>query len=194
MDRTKITKRQIGMLIFLFILLASLPVAVFLTRMRQDVRPRAALSGQANFKLSASNDAPAKGETFTVTAKLDVTDDNVRVSGVDFRILYSKDLLEPNPTIVPATGSGQPFTDVLIKEVDKPYSDKLNYLRLALVARRLTPELKGGTDISLAAITFKAKENGDAMIKYPNKNIDENGVPIMQVVGVDLSDSTTPTP
>ncbi|MBI4130220.1 hypothetical protein HY468_02805 [Candidatus Roizmanbacteria bacterium] len=192
MERKK-TKKQIGILIFLFILLASLPIAIFLTRQRQDVRPRAALPGQANFKLSASDDAPDAGESITVTANLDVTDDNVRVSGVDFRILYSKDLFEADPTIVAATGDDKPFTDVIVTEVDKSYSEELNYLRLVLVARKLTPQLAGGNNIPLATITFTAKDDGDATIKYPEKSTDENGVPVIQVVGIELG-GNTPTP
>ncbi len=195
MDTKNITKRQIGLLIFLFILLASLPVAIFLTRQRQDVRPRAALPGQANFKLSTSKTNPDPGEEFNVNAKLDITNDNVKVSGVEFRILYSKDLFEPNPIVEPAIGNDKPFTDVLVSEVDQPYSEELNYIRLVLIARRLTPQLKGGENIPLARIRFDAKEKGEAVIKFPDQNTDQNGVPIMQVVGIDLSDSgPTPTP
>lgn len=197
MNTTTLGKKQIGVLVFLFILLVSLPIAVFLTRQQQDIRPRAALPGQANFKLTASDTSPDVGESFTVNASLDSTSNSVKVSGVEFRILYNKNAVEPNPTVVPAIGADKPFTDVLINEVDVPYSTTQNYIRLVLVSRRLTPALTGGTNIPLAAITFKAKTNGDMNINFPNQNFDTNGVAIMQVVGVDLTDpgpSATPTP
>lgn len=194
-NSSKITKKQIAVLLLLFILLVSLPIAVFLTRQKQEIRPRAALPGQANFKLVTSDETPDPGETFTVQAAFDITDPNVRVSGVDFRILYSKDLLESVPIVdvESSVGGEKPFTDVLVKEIDKPYSDDLNYLRLVLAARKLTPKLSGGNDIPLAKITFKAKEKGAAVIKYPEKNKDQNGALVMQVVGVDLNDQN-PTP
>jgi len=190
----KITKKQIAGVIFLFILLISLPIAIYLTRQNEEIRPRAALAGAANFKLDSSNLTPLRDQTFNVSAKLDVTDPNVRVSGVDFRILYDKNLLFPNPTIIAATGSGKPFTDMLVSEVDQPYSENLNSLHIVLVSRRLTPALFGGNDIPLATITFTAKEDGPAVIKYPDQNADQNGVPLMEVVGIDLRDEPTPTP
>ena len=85
----KITKKQIAGVIFLFILLISLPIAIYLTRQNEEIRPRAALAGAANFKLDSSNLTPLRDQTFNVSAKLDVTDPNVRVSGALAPILLS---------------------------------------------------------------------------------------------------------
>jgi len=178
----------------LILLLVSLPVGLYLTKLVQDIRPRADITSNANFRLSASDDNPDKGETFTVNATIDLESSGLRVSGVDFRILYDKNLLEPNPTVEPAVGEDQPFTDTLVTEVDKPYNSQFNYLRVVLVSRRSTPELIGGSDIPLANISFKAKNtDGAAIIKYPQENQDANGVDIMQVSGIDLGEEE-PTP
>ncbi len=191
---TRQQKVALGMLI---LLLVSLPVGLYLARVVQDIRPRADITSQANFLLTSSKENPGKGESFIVTAKLDLESSGLRVSGVDFRILYDKTLLEPNPTIIEAIGEGKPFTNTLVKEVDKPYSDQFNYLRVVMVARKTTPELAGG-EVELAKITFKAKNtDGTAIIKYPPEEKDANGVDIMQVSGIDLGSggpTSTPTP
>lgn len=191
----KLTRQQKISLGLLLLLLVSLPVALFVSQKLQDIRPRADITHQVNFKLATNKANPAKGEVFTVNASMELEGGGLRASGVDFRILYDKNLLEANPTVTANAGSSaQPFTDVLLKEVDKPWDDELNYLRVVMVARKSTPGLKGGT-IPLATITFKAKNiDGDATIKYPKNEKDENGADIMQVVGIDLGAAgITPT-
>ncbi|MBI4067129.1 hypothetical protein HY407_02000 [Candidatus Gottesmanbacteria bacterium] len=190
-------QQKIGILLLL-LLLVSLPIALYLTRQQQEIRPRAALAGQADFILESSNNSPDKDETFTVKAKLKSTNNNVKVSGVDFRILYDKSKFYTAPTIAPEVGSNKPFTDVILTQVDQPYNDQFNYLRLVLVSRRLTPALSSG-EMLMATITFKAKEDGDGIIRYPTADelTDINGVRLLQVVGIEPGSgdpTATPSP
>ncbi len=177
---------------FVALLVVSLPVGIFLSQKLQDIRPRATISGQANFKLVSSNTTPKAGDEFSVNALVDITDPNVRVSGVDFRILYSKNLVESVPTIEAAAGDGKPFTDVILTQVDKPYDSQFNYLRVVLVSRSIAAALASGNNIQLATIKFKAKTDGDLVVKYPQESTDINKVALMQVVGINLG-SPAPT-
>ena len=205
-----LTKVQIVTLVVLIVLLLSLPIAIFLTRQQQEIRPRAVITGQANFHLLPApvtgTPAPAllppnqanAGDEVHATVIMDLTSPTVRASGVDFRVLFDKNKFDYIGFAIPAVpigGSGPAtFTDVVLKQENQPFDDTFNYTRIVLVSKSLTPQLPSGAGIYLGTLALRAKANGAGVIKFPDQNQDANGVDIMQVVGVDLSGGATNTP
>lgn len=180
---TKITKGQIITIIGILVLILALPVAIFLTGRKQDIRPKAALAGKANFLLTTDSTKSSVGKNIIVYVSMQLTDANLRASGVDFTLLYDKEKLEVGQ-ITPALTIYNPqaaFTDALIVtsggqfpkgtaecpdiEVDCPYY----FLRVAEVAKKVNNALPKGT-ITLAKITFRGKAEGQATIKFPDDN------------------------
>lgn len=164
----KITRKQIIPLILVFGLLIALPLSVFLTKKRQDIRPRA-LQGRANLLLSADSTTSNVGKDIKVLVSLQLTDDKLKVSGVDFLLLYDKDRLDVYdilPNILELYPKA-PFTDKLMVSSGGIFDDTFNYIRVVEVARRQDAGLPKGT-ITLAKITFRAKGEGQAVIKFPD--------------------------
>lgn len=173
-----LTRDRLLTLLILGILLLALPAAIFLTRKKQDIRPRA-LMGAANFHLNADKTSVNTGDTINVTSSLEVTNNaSAKVSGVDFTLLYDRNKLKVvavNPTL------GTNFTDVpvnLNQGMPYPAEGGGNYysIRVAMVSKNANASLPSGT-IPLASISFQALATGQAIIKYP----DDNNV--LQVVG-----------
>lgn len=173
-----LTRKQLLSIIFLVVLIFALPLAIFLSQKRQDIRPHA-ISGQANFLLSADNTSVHVGDNVTVLVSLQLTDPSVRASGADFVLLYDKNLLVPT-NVVPAVTGSDPngkFTDAPIVTKDGNFDNTYNFVRVSEVSRKSNDSLPGGT-FSLATVTFSAKSDGAATIKFPDDNSQ------LQVVGV----------
>lgn len=161
-----ISKKQIIVLISLLALIFALPVAILLTQKRQDIRPKA-LQGKANFLLSADSTTSSVGKNINVLVSLQVTDPYVRVSGVDFVLLYDKAKLDVS-NIIPAItkiNPNAPFTDAPIVSSGGNYDETYNFVRVTEIAKRSTDKLYGGT-FSLAKITFRGKGEGQASVKF----------------------------
>lgn len=168
----KAGRRGISFLFVFLLLLFLLPFIVFFTRQKQDIRPRA-LSGQANFLLSPSTTSLKVGENFDVLVSLQLTDASLRVSGVDFVLLYDKNKLEVVnlvPQVSPGI-SGAAFDDAPIVTHGGNFTPDTNFkfLRVAQVARRSDSALAGAT-VSLARVTFHALAEGTAGVKFPDDN------------------------
>lgn len=166
-----LTKKNIVALVFLLALILALPVAIFITGKKQDIRPRAALPGQANLLLSTDKENPGVGEEFHVLMSMQLTDSKLRVSGVDLVLLYDKTALEVTNIIpsITSTSSTAAFDDVIHLSSGGNYDDNFNFLRITLTATRPNNQLAGGT-VSVASVTFRAKEPKSAIIKFPDDN------------------------
>lgn len=166
-----LTKKQIIGIIFVLLLIFVLPLTVFLSQKRQDIRPRA-LQGKANLLLSADTNSSHVGKTVDVLVSLQLTDPALKVSGADFLLLYDKNKLDvKNITpAIPNTSIPEPaFTDALILSSGGIFDENFNYLRVVEVAKKTDAELSSGT-LTLAKITFLAKGEGAATIKFPDDN------------------------
>lgn len=182
-----LTKKQFISIIFLLALVFAMPVAILLTQKRQDIRPKA-LQGKANFLLSPDSTTSSVGKNINVLVSLQVTDDYVRVSGVDFVLLYDKEKLDVGD-IVPAItklNPGAPFTDAPIVTSGGSFDDTYNFVRVAQVARKPTDQLFGGT-FSLAKITFRGRGEGQASIKFAEDKY-------LEIVGIVTDKKWGPTP
>lgn len=174
----KITKSQIITIFGILVLILALPLAVLLTKKKQDIRPRAALLGKANFLLSADSTKSSVGKNIIVYATLQLTDDNLRVSGVDFTLIYDKEKLEVGQ-IVPALKIYNPqavFTDALLVSSGGYFDEQYDFLRVAEIVKKDSQSLPKGTN-TLAKIIFRGKGEGQATIKFPE------GDQYAQVVG-----------
>ncbi|OGG05494.1 hypothetical protein A3D05_01545 [Candidatus Gottesmanbacteria bacterium RIFCSPHIGHO2_02_FULL_40_24] len=175
-----ISRKEFYSLILILFLVLFLPVVIYFLGARKDIRPKAVLAGAANFRLNADTTSVSVGQRVNVLVSTQITDTNVRVSGADFTLLYDRDklnLVSLNPVL------GNNFTEtVLIDDQNLPYigeGDVFSYLRLSVVAKKNAADLAGGT-VSLANVTFEAKNGGQGIIKFPNENSE------MQVVGIIL--------
>ena len=172
-------KGLVGLISILFLLIL-LPVVVFFMKGRFDIRPRAQLAGAANFKLTPDRTSLSVGDHINVLVSVELTDTNVRVSGVDFKLLYDMNKFNLL-SLTPVTGSG--FTDtVLLDNGNANYSGeggKYKYARLSMVSKQANGSLKGGT-VALANATLQARQAGSGIIKFPDNNAD------LQVVGTAL--------
>lgn len=190
-----ITKKQIISVVLLLALVFSLPVAVYLTRKMQDVRPRA-LQGKANFLLSTDSITSTVGKNIDVLVTLQTTDPVLKISGVDFLLLYDKNRLDVGnivPNII-TVDPRAPFTDAPIVTSGGSFDENFNFVRVAQIARRTDADLPKGT-FQLAKITFRGRGTGSATIKFPDED------KYLEVVGTGTSDifqnivpSATPTP
>lgn len=175
-----ISKKHLYSLIAILALVAFLPVVVFMLKGKFDIRPRAVLSGAVNFGLTADRTSVSPGETMNVLVSVTLTDQAIRASGVDFRLLFDSSKLNL-VSVTPVTGNS--FTDVvLLDDAGLPYSGEngtFNYLRLSMVSKKVKADLTGGT-IALANVAFQAKQTGSAKIKFPDDNS------LLQVVGTSL--------
>jgi hypothetical protein len=184
-----LTKQQIYTLLFILALLFALPAIIFLARQRQEIRPKA-LAGKANFLLSADKTSVNKGETFTALVSIALTDPNIRVSGVDFLLLYPKNMLRvTNVSAEAQKTTGAKFTDVVYYSVNQSFNEEQNYMRLSQVAKKPNDQLATGNAITLASVTFEALGEGSANVRFPDDNN------FLEVVGVRVAAPTaTATP
>lgn len=164
-----LNRRQlISFLIIIGILLA-LPLVIFLSQRQQDIRPKAALPGVANFLLNADTLQISPGGNVNVLVSMQLTDPTVRSSGVDFLLLYDKSLLTA-VTVTPNLSSG--YTQAILVQKELAYAAEggtFNFVRVALISTNPSTSLPTGT-IPLATVTFQGKAAGQAMIKYPDDN------------------------
>ena len=168
-----LSKRQILSLVFLLGVVFSIPIALNLVQKRQSNRPQA-LQGKANFTLLATGGNKKVGDNFDVFVSLLLTDQTLKVSGADFLLLYDKNKLDV-VNIVPALTNLNPdggFTDAPIVSSGGSFDNDFNFIRVAEVARRPATDLppKIGSALPLARITFRAKDAGNAMLKFPDDN------------------------
>lgn len=172
-----ITKKQFITLLLLPGLTIGIFLTLYLTRQKQEIRPRA-LQGNANFRLSAGNANPKAGESFDVLISLQLTNDNLKVSGADVVLLYDKSKLQVinlRPQ-VPSVDPNAAFTDAPVVTYGGVFDNGSNFARVTLIARKPTDYLAGGT-VSLARVTFRALNTGNATIKFPDDDS------LLQVVG-----------
>lgn len=177
-----LTRKQILSLILLIVLIFSIPVAIFLTRKKQDIRPRASFSGRANIMMNSDLMSLNVGQSFNVWITVQLTDPNLKVSGMDFMVLYDKAKLDV-VNIVPALTSidpKAPFTDANIVTSGGNFDTTFNFVRIAEYARKYNADLKGGT-FNVAKITFRARSTGAAAIKMPDDN------KFIEIVGIGSS-------
>lgn len=183
-----ITQKQIVSLLFLVAFVSLLPIAVFLVGKRQDIRPRA-LQGYADFKLSIDTQNAQTGQVVNVLSSLQLTQPNLRVSGVDFILLYEKDKFDVI-SVTPVTTKDDPaagFTDSVVAVADGSFDAKFNFLRVAMTSNKPANQLAGGP-VQLAKIAFRAGSDGQGIIKYPDDN------KYLQVVGATYVPTGTPAP
>lgn len=168
---TTLTKKQILGIIFIILLIWVLPLTILQSKKKQDIRPRA-MQGKANLLLSASVNNSNVGKTIDVLVSLQLTDPSLKVSGADFLLLYDKNKLDVKNIIpaIPGTSIPKPaFTDALMITSGGIFDETFNYLRVAEVAKKTDPGLSSGT-LTLAKVTFLAKGEGAATIKFPDDN------------------------
>ncbi len=166
-----LTKKQILGIAFIILLIFVLPLTVFLSKKRQDIRPRA-MQGKANLLLSSSVNSSNVGKFIDVLVSLQLTDPSLKVSGADFLLLYDKEKLDVKSIVpaIPSTSIPKPaFTDTLMLTSGGIFDATFNYLRVVEVAKKTDAELSSGT-LTLAKITFLAKGEGAATIKFPDDN------------------------
>lgn len=190
-----LTRKQIITVILLLALVFSLPVVIFLTRKRQDIRPKA-LQGKADFLLSSDTITTSVGQNVNVLVTLRLSESTAKVSGVDFILLYDKDKLDvvnrvPNVT---AVDPNAPFTDAPIVTSGTSFDSTYNFVRIAEVSRRADANLPGGT-IQLARITFRGRSNGQATVRFPDdtKYLEVSGTGINTTPTAGPSPTTGPT-
>lgn len=135
-------------------------------------------TGKANFLIVSDLNSATVGQNIKTTVSLQITDPKVKVSGVDFLLLYDKEKLDvgnivPNITSIDPKA---PFTDAPIVTSGGSFDDTFNFVRVSLITRRPSSELVGGT-IKLADIVFRGRGVGSATIKFPedNKNLEVVG-------------------
>ena len=177
----KISRKQLNSLILIMGLVLLLPVVIYFLGRRMDIRPKASLTGKANFRLNADTTSVNAGQQVNVLVSLELTDPNVRVSAVTFPLLYDGSKLRLN-SVTPNTTSG--FTEVVwLEQSEQTYpaegNGQLKFMGLALVNINPTANLSANT-VTLANVTFDALVNGDAVIKFPDDN------KALQVVGTSL--------
>lgn len=150
-------------LVLIVLLLLALPVAVFLTRKQQDIRPRAS-QAKANLLLNADFPQIEVDGNTNVLVSADLTDPKIRVSGVDFTLLYDKQKLDVDDVF-----ASNVFTDVQVKYWGGSFDQTYNFLRVAETVNKPYDQLPKGT-FPLARITFIGKAEGDASVKFPDDN------------------------
>lgn len=169
-----LSKKQIITTIFTLAIIFAIPIAVFLSQKNQTLRSKA-LQGKANFLLSTDSTTSTVGKDINVLVSLQLTDPALKVSGVDFMLLYDKALLEVGNVVpnIESVSPGAPFTDAPVVTSGGSFDDKFNFVRVTELARRPDNSLPGGTAaaIKLANITFRGRgSGGQATIKFPDDN------------------------
>lgn len=185
-----ITKKQVISLLLISLLVVLLPLGILLTKKKQDIRPKA-VQGKANLQMNASTTKTGVGENIDVKLSMYLTDAKLRVSGADIVVLYDKNKLDPINVVPAVSDSGSPFTDAPIVSSGGYFDNVYNYLRISEVARKSDDQLPptdGSPIVSLGYVTFKAKGQGSAVIKYPEDN------KYLEIVGTSVeSNNVTPT-
>ena len=179
-----VSKKQLFSLVFFIVLLFALPVAVFLVQKRQDIRPRA-LQGQANLLLSSDKNSSSVGESINVLVTMQLVGSDLRVSGVDFMILYDKeklDVINITPSLQNVIAGGF-FTEAPVVTSGGRFDDTYNFLRVVELAKMRDVNLPIGS-VMLANITFRSIGEGTAVVKFPedNKYIEIIGTGIPSVI------------
>jgi hypothetical protein len=158
-----LSKEKLFPLIILALLLLALPIAILLTKQKQDIRPRALGSAAANFALNPKTLNAKVGDTdVPVTVSLEVPDPKVGASGVNLELLYDKTKLKiKSVTSNVQAGSSLKFETEVLNKIDTMCTTATGYgcMRLSLVSKKAT--LLTGT-INLATIKFDVIAVGDS--------------------------------
>lgn len=165
-----LSKKQIYSLIIFIILLFALPLAIFLTQKKQDIRPRA-LQGKANILMSSDKNSAKVGESVNVMVSLQLTEPGLKVSGIDFMILYDKakmDVINIMPALQ-TTLPGGVFTEAPVVTSGGIFDDTYNFLRVVELAKMPSDFLPSGA-IPLTTVTFRSIGEGSAVVKFPEDN------------------------
>ena len=161
------SKKKLIPLVTLLIGIFLLPVLLFQSKEQQDNRPLA-FTGGIELILSSSSQSPVVGDTLDVVVSMQVAEPNTKVSGIDFHLLYGKEVLEV-VSISPVTRDIEPtsgFTEVIVKEDAKPIDGTFNAVRLGLISNLPFEQLPAGIS-SLAKVTFRVKKHGQIDIQLP---------------------------
>lgn len=182
-----LTKRQILSLGFFILLLLALPVAIFLTQKRQDIRPRA-LQGKANILMNSDKNSSSIGGSIDVLVSLQLTEPGLKVSGIDFMVLYDKEKLDV-VNILPALDTVMPggvFTEAPVVTSGGIFDDTFNFIRVVELAK-MPGEFLPSAAIPLATITFRSIGEGSAVVKLPEDN------KYIEIVGTGVYLEATPS-
>lgn len=171
---TLLPRKNYIVLVALLALLLILPIILYLTRRKQEIRPRA-LTGNVKFHLSPLSPNVTRDQEFDEVISVEVTNPNVKVSGADLVVLYDQTRLEV-VSITPHAGGSNYFTDAPIAIHGQDFNNEFKSLRVSVVAKKTSSELEGGTK-TIATVRFKGLTDGSATIKFSDDNSQ------LQVVG-----------
>lgn len=192
-----LTKKQITTILLLLGLIFGIFLTIYLVKQRQEIRPKA-LTGPGNLLLSTTTTSTTVGAKFDVLVSLHLEDDELSASGADFVLLYDKNRLEVKNILpkVPSVVANAPFTDAPVVTYNGDYDETFNFARVSLIANKNSSALQQNPKtLSLATITFRAKNIGQATIKFLEGTEDVNYY--QQVVGIDdnsIPPTNTPGP
>lgn len=195
-----LAKKQITTLLLLLGLIIGIFLTIYLVKQRQDIRPKA-LEGPGNLLLSSATTSTTVGARFDVLVSLQLENDELSASGADFVLLYDKNRLEVKNILpkVPGVVANAPFTDAPVVTYNGNYDETFNFARVSLIANKNSSVLQQNPKtLPLATVTFRAKNTGQATIKFLGEGNDNY---YQQVVGIDdgsiipsvTPEETTPT-
>jgi hypothetical protein len=179
-----LSKEKLLALIVIGFLVLFLPIALFISRKNQDIRPRA-LMGAASFKLNGDKSNAMVGDTINVSISMEISDQQVAASGVDFTLLFDNTKLHlTGITPLTQTGSTARFDTVVLNTFNNQTQTNTcnstesgyNCVRIALVSKNKTlvsgTVVNGVYSIPLATATFTVAQGatGQASIKFPSDN------------------------
>ena len=165
--KTLLPRKNNIIIMALLALLLILPIILYLTRRRQEIQPRA-LTGNVKFHLSPLNPNVTRDQEFDEVISVEVTNENVKISGADLVILYDKTKLEV-VSITPHAGGSNYFTDAPIATHSGDFNNEFKSLRVSVVAKKTSNELVGGTK-AIATVRFRGLSDGSAVIKFSDDN------------------------
>ncbi len=182
--RKKILKDKKTLIIASFVFLSVILIAIFFAiglvpqkaqvpeiTLQEKLSGDGVSAGRANLLLSAFPSNIQVGQIFQVDASVVLTDENLRILKADFVLLYDKnkfeviDLVPNTKTVYPDA----PFDSAPVATYGDVFDETFNSLHIVEVALRSKDSLVGGRQ-NLAKITFRAKEQGQGVIKYPEDN------------------------
>jgi len=197
---SKLSTKQILILVALGVLILLIPFVLALTKQKQEIRKKAAGSGEVQIKLDPQQDSKQPGESFIIKVTLQ-SDQTRQVNAANCKLLYDKNIFEiSTPTC------GTSFPTVAGNSVDSTNgfiyigcgvgggSEPVNVSSTPVILGQFQVTVKNSASPGQTQISFAVTPQLPYVSDPNGNNLSDTGTPGIYTITQEGAPTATPTP